>query len=101
MTIRRISDLQLGSIATTKLLTVSSAETLFTISSGNRAFEASNIGSQTIYYGASGVLFTSGGFITATNSKFWDTITDNFQMYFVVASGGVTSRLVIQEYAGQ
>lgn len=33
-------------------------------------------------------------------TKFWDTITDNFQMAFVVQSGGVTAQLIIQEYAG-
>lgn len=100
MPIRRISDLQLATIGTTKVYSITSSETLFQISTGNRAFEAGNYGSTTIFYGASNVLATSGLFMSSGVTKFWDTITDNFQMAFVVQSGGVTAQLIIQEYAG-
>lgn len=94
------TNFSLGSITTTKLLSITSAETLYTLGTSNVAFEATNIGAQTIYYGNSGVLANSGGIITANGSKFWDSVVGNFTLYFVVASGGVTSRLVIHEYAG-
>ena len=94
------TNLNLGSINTTKLLSLTSSETLYTLGSGNIALEATNIGSQTIIYGNSAVLLNSGGLIAGNASKFWDSVVGNFQMYFAVASGGVTSRLVIHEYAG-
>lgn len=100
MPIKIISDLQLGNINTTKLLSISSAETLFILESSNRAFEANNIGIHTIFYGDSGVLTHSGGPLVANGAKFWDRVVGGFNMFFVVASGGVTSDLVIHEYAG-
>jgi hypothetical protein len=100
-TIRKLTDLQLASIGTTKVFSISSSETLFQISSGNRAFEAGNLGSFNVFYGQSNLLATSGLFIASNGgAKFWDTITDNFQMAFAIGSGGVTSQLIIQEYAG-
>lgn len=99
MTIRNISELQLGSIGSTKVLSLSTTEVLYTISSGMRAFEATNHGSINIYYGQSNLLVRSGGLITQNNSKIWDTITDNFQMYWAVTGGATT--IVIQEYLGQ
>lgn len=99
-TIRRLTDIQLASINSTKLLSVTSSEILYTIGSGNRAFEATNHGPQTVYYGQSNLGVNSGGIITANGSKFWDTITDDFFMYFRASSGGTTSTLVIQEYGG-
>ena len=100
MPIRDISDLYLGSITTSRVISVSSAETVYTIGSGNRALEATNLGTRNIYYGQSGILVNSGGLILPNASKFWDSVVGNFTLYFVVASGGVTSNLVIQEYAG-
>lgn len=100
-TIRRITDLQLASIGTTKVFFISSSETLFQISSGNRAFEAGNFSNFNIFYGQSNLITNSGLIISSGNgSKFWDTIADNFQMAFRVTSGGVTAQLIIQEYAG-
>lgn len=98
--IQRRTNLTLGSIGSTKLLAVNSTETLYVISTGFVAFEATNLGLYSVYYGNSGVSYNSGGLILANGSKFWDSIADNFSMYFYVASGGVTSNLVIQEYAG-
>lgn len=99
-TIRRLTDLQLASIGTTKVYTITSSETVFQISSGNRAFEAMNNGTVNIIYGQSNLLATSGLIIASNNgSKFWDTITDDFKMYFVIP-GGSTSQLIIHEYAG-
>jgi len=94
------TNLNLGSIATTKLLVISSSETTYTLGSGNIALEATNIGSYAIYYGNSGVLANSSGILAGNNSKFWDSVVGNFTMAFVVQSGGVTSQLVVQEYAG-
>jgi hypothetical protein len=99
MTIRKISDLQLGSIGSTKVLTLTSTESLYTISSGMRAVEFTNHTSVNIYYGQSNLLVNSGGIITQNNSKVFDTIVDNFRMYFVVTGG--TTTLVAQEYLGQ
>jgi len=82
-TIRRITDLQLASIGTTKVYSLTSSEILFQISSGNRAFEAGNLGNFNIFYGQSNLAVNSGLFISsAGGAKFWDTITHNFQKAF-------------------
>ena len=100
--IRRITDLQLASIGTTKVYLVTTLETLFQISSGNRAFEVGVNGTNAlVYYGQSALVTNSGLFInTSGGAKFWDTVTDNFQMAFRVSSGGISQQLIIQEYAG-
>lgn len=98
-TIRRLTDLQLGSIATSKIIALTTSGYSFQIGSGNRAFEATNLGSNTVYYGDSLRLGT-GGLILSNGAKFWDTIVDNFTMNFSINSGGVSNLLVIQEYAG-
>lgn len=100
-TIRRITDLQLASIGTTKTYAINSSEILFQISSGNRAFEAGNLGNFNVFYGQSNLVANSGLFISSGGaSKFWDTITDDFQMAFRLNTGGVTGSLIIQEYKG-
>jgi len=99
MPIRKLSDLQLGSIGSTKVLSLSTTEVLYTISSGMRAVEATNHGSINVYYGQSNLLVNSGGLITQSNSKVWDTITDDFKMYFVLTGG--TTTIVLQEYQGK
>lgn len=102
MQIRRLTDLQLASIGTTKVYSITSSETLFQISSGNRAFEVGVNGTNAlVFYGQSNLLANSGLFInTSGGAKFWDTITDNFQMAFRINSGGVSQTLIIQEYRG-
>ena len=100
-TIRRLTDLQLGSIGTTKILTLTTAETVFQISSGNRAFEAGNNTLFNIFYGQSNLAVNSGLIISSSNgAKFWDTITDDFSMYFRLNTAGVSVQLIIQEYKG-
>lgn len=100
-TIRRLTDIQLASIGTTKIYSLTSSEILFQISSGNRAFEAGNPSGFNILYGQSNLAVNSGLVLVAGNgAKFWDTITDNFQMAFKASSGGVTAQLIIQEYPG-
>lgn len=97
-TIRRITDIQLGSIYSTKILSLNNSETLFQISSGARAFEAGNLGITNIFYGQSNLLANSGLYISSNGgSKFWDTITDNFQMYFRCSTA---AQLIIHEYSG-
>lgn len=100
-TIRRITDLQLASVGTTKIYFLTSGqEILFQISTGNRAFEAGNLGTMAISYGQSNLLANSGLFLAASGGmKFWDTITDDFQMAFRPVNGG-SSQLIIQEYKG-
>lgn len=98
--IQRRTNLTLGSIGSTKLYTVTSNETLYTISTGYVAFEVTNLGSYLVYYGNSGVYANSGGLITQNGSKYWDNISDNFNLYFVLGTAGVSSKVVIQEYAG-
>lgn len=98
MVIRRLTDIQLGSIMSTKVITVNTAEVLYQISSGARAFEAGNLGGTNIFYGQSNLAVNSGLFISsAGGAKFWDTITDSFQMYFRCSTQG---QLIIQEYSG-
>lgn len=102
-TIRRISDIQLATIGTTKVYSITSSEILFQISSGNRAFEVANNGTNSlVFYGQSGLATNSGGIFinTGGGAKFWDTIIDNFQMAFRAGSGGQTVQLIIHEYAG-
>lgn len=101
MPIRRITDLQLASIGTTKIYSLTTSEIIFQISSGNRAFEAGNLGNFNVFYGQSNLAVNSGLIIaSAGGAKFWDTITDDFQMAFRINSGGITNQLIIQEYAG-
>ena len=100
-TIRRITELQLGSIATTKLLSITSSETLYQISSGNRAVEIMNFGNINVTYGQSSLLASSGLFIASNGgAKFWDSVHDVFKMYFVINSGGASVNIIAQEYGG-
>lgn len=99
-TYRLISNDYLGSPTNTTVISVTSSETAFTIGSGNRAFEVSNLGTQNVYHGASAVLINSGNLLSPSASKMFDTLADNFTMYFALASGGVSANLVIVEYAG-
>ena len=101
-TIRRITDLQLAQISTTKVISITSSETIYQIGSGNRAFEAGNNGNvAVIFYGQSNLSANSGLYLnTGGGYKFWDTITDDFRMAFRLSSGGATAQLIIQEYGG-
>ena len=102
-TIRKLTDLQLATIGTTKVYSLTTSETIFSISSGNRAFEVANNGTNSlIFYGQSGLIVNSGGIFlnTGGGAKFWDTVTDNFQMAFRAGSAGATAQLIIHEYAG-
>lgn len=99
-TYKKPINFSLGSIVTSQILSITTLETPFTIGSGNRAFEATNYGPGNVYYGQSGILVNSGGLIPPNTSKFWDSIVGTFTIYFVNASGGITTNLVIQQYAG-
>lgn len=90
--------MSLGVVATTKLLGISTVETIYTLGSGNIALEATNLGPSSVYYGNAGLLANSGGLITGNASKFWDSIVGTFQMRFITESG--SANLVIHEYAG-
>ena len=100
--IRRITDLQLGAVGSTKVISISSSETYYQISTGMRAFEVANQSTAAlVYYGQSNLSANSGIWInTNGGAKFWDTITDNFSMYFRVSSAGVSVPIIIQEYLG-
>ena len=98
--IRKLTDLQLGSIQTSKILTIDSAEVIYQVESANRAIEITNHGSHNLYYGDSALTINTGGFIVPNGAKFWDTITDDFQLYLRVLSGGVTDIVTVHEYAG-
>ena len=101
-TIRRSTDIQLGSIYSTKVLSITTSETFYQISTGARAFEVANNGTNSlVFYGQSNLVANSGIFInTGGGAKFWDTVTDNFSMYFRITSAGISASLIIQEYAG-
>lgn len=101
-TIRRLTDLQLGSIGSTKVLSITSSETIYQITSGNRAVEMINQGSQLFFYGQSGLSANSGGvFInTGGGAKFWDTVVDNFTFAIRTNSGGITATVILHEYSG-
>ena len=102
-TIRRLTDLQLGSIGSTKVISVTSAETLYQISSGFRAVELANIGTNgLLFYGQSGLIVNSGGIFinSGGGAKFWDTVVDNFAFAVRVNSGGITVQAIFHEYGG-
>ena len=102
-TIRRLTDLQLGSIATSKVLSITSSETIYTISSGCRAVEISNNGTTALlYYGQSGLSANSAGIFinTGGGAKFWDSVVDNFTMALRTSSGGATVTIIAHEYGG-
>ena len=99
--IRRIADLQLGSIGTTKVLQITSSETVWTIHSGNRAAEVMNFGVVNLFYGQSNLLASSGLIIASSNgAKFWDSVVDNFTLYFRISSGGYSNQVIVHEYQG-
>ena len=99
--LRRLTDVQLASIGTTKVYTITSSETLWQISSGNRAAEIGNLGSYNLFYGQSNLMANSGLFIqSGGGAKFWDTVSDTFQMALRVNSGGVSTQAIVQEYQG-
>lgn len=102
-TIRRISDLYLGSIASTLVLSINSSETVYQISSGNRAVEIVNQGSNAlVFYGQSGLATHSGGVFVNTfgGAKFWDSVVDNFTFAIRTNSGGVANVVILHEYGG-
>lgn len=92
------TNLNLGNIATTKLLVISTDELTLTIGSGNVAIEATNLGPQTVLYGDSAVRINSGGLIVGNGSKFWDSVHGSFIMRFATTVG--SSQLIVHEYAG-
>ena len=102
MAIRQIADLQIASIGSTKILSVTSSEVLYQISSGMRAFEITNqTTSALVYYGQSNLAVNSGIWLnTGGQAKFWDTISDTFQLYLRASSGGVSIQVIIHEYRG-
>lgn len=102
-TIRRLTDLQLGSISSTKVLTITSNETIYVLSSGARACEVGNMGTAAILlYGQSGLLTNSGGMMinTGGGAKFWDSVVDNFQLALRHNSGVLTIQVIVHEYGG-
>ena len=99
-TIRRLTDIQLGSIQTTKVINLTTAGYVFQIGSGNRAFEVTNLSQQASVYYGNAIVIGTGAIIQVTGSKFWDTIVDNFTMTFYASSANITLPMVIQEYAG-
>lgn len=102
-TIRRLTDIQLGSIGSTKVISITSSETLYQISSGFRAVELANNGTAALlFYGQSGLIVNSGGMIINTlgGAKFWDTVVDDFTFAIRTNSGGVSVQAIFHEYRG-
>lgn len=97
--IRKTTDLYLGSIGSTKILSLTASETIYQISSGMRAVEIVNQGAGLIFYGQSGLATNSGGvFInTGGSGKFWDSVVDNFTMALRAPANGTA---IIHEYTG-
>lgn len=100
MPIRRLAGVYLGSVGSTRLLSITSAETIYIISSGMRALDITNLGSYPVYYGGSGVRVSSGGLIQASSVRAWDHVVDDFTLYLAVQSGAVSSNIVVTEYEG-
>lgn len=101
MGIRRLTDLQLGSIVTSKLLNITDTPTTYQINSGNRALEMSNLSAFAVYYGKPGMVIAgSASFLNSLCQKVWDTITDDFTLAIVANTTGITAQVVIDEYAG-
>ena len=54
-----------------------------------------------VYYGQSNLAVNSGIWLnTGGQAKFWDTISDTFQLFLRASSGGVTVNIIAQEYRG-
>jgi len=102
-TIRRITDIQLASIGSTKVLSVTSSEVLYQISSGMRALEITNQSTAAlVFYGQSNLQANSGVWLnTGGQAKFFDTVSDTFQFYLRASSGGVGVPIIIHEYRGK
>ena len=100
---RRLTDLQLGSIGSTKVLSINSSEVIYQISSGMRAVEIINQGTNAlVFYGQSGLLTNSGGVFVNTGggAKFWDSVVDDFTFALRTGSGGVVNAIILHEYKG-
>lgn len=102
MAVRYTSDIQIASIGSTKVLSVTSSEVLYQISSGMRAFEVANQSTAGIvFYGQSNLAANSGIWLnTGGQAKFFDTVSDTFQLFFRASSGGVGVPIIIHEYRG-
>lgn len=102
MPVRYSSDLNIASIGSTKVLSVTSSEVLYQISSSMRALEIANQSTAAIvYYGQSNLAVNSGIWLnTGGQAKFFDTVSDTFQFYLRASSGGVGVPIIIHEYRG-
>jgi hypothetical protein len=101
--IRKSTDLYLGSIYSSKVLSITSSETIYQISSGARAVEIANLGNVALlFYGQSALAANSAGIFinTSGGAKFWDSVVDNFSMALRTSSGGATVQAIVHEYAG-
>ena len=99
---RRRTDLVLGSIGSTKVLTVDSREIVYQISSGMVAVEFANqTTAALVYYGQSNLAVNSGIWLnTGGQAKFFDSVSDTFQLYFRVSSNFVVFQIIAHEYTG-
>lgn len=98
--IRRRTELKLASPSTSQILSVSTAELLYTIQTGSVAVEFSNLSTITCYYGMSNLSLNSGGILSGLGSKMFDSITGNFFLYFRATSAGVTVPVIALEFGG-
>ena len=78
-------------------VTVTEEAQQITITASKNTIEFINTGTNTIYYGGSGVNSTNGFPIYRRVSKSWSSVKSSFSIY-VVCAAGETSTLRIVEY---
>lgn len=78
-------------------ITVTSAFAQYVISAGRRSVEFINVGTQTTYYGGSGVTTATGFPVYQKGQKAWVNVDSGWNIY-VCCGSGLTTELRVIEY---
>ena len=76
-------------------ITVTSAFAQFVIPTGKKTAEFFNIGTQTAYYGTSGVTTAVGFPLVSTDQKHWVNVVSGWNVYVCCGSGLTTEIRVV------
>ena len=85
----------LGSATHVTPITVTSAFAQFVIPAGKKTVEFFNIGTQTTYYGTSGVTTALGFPLVSTDQKCWVNVISGWNIYVCCGSGLATELRVV------
>lgn len=91
-----IVDRGLANVATTKILTITTAATLVRMESGNTSMLVFNCGPTDVYYGGSTVSANSGGVIWTSGTESWKNVLSNFGIFMIANSAD--SQIAVVEY---